>query len=428
MKKNVMLSPVVSAILILSLTGFSRANTDSGDVRGNDKSKDASVQRANPVQNNYEGHDGPYWFNRGYQLHQSERYVDAIEAFSHSIGLGYRQATALYNVACGFAMLDDKENALFWLERAFATGFNRVDLLKSDSDLDPLRSDPRFRDIVLRVSSTKRDDKPLKHKEQRDRDRLDETIIGFEQLRSSSSQDGEQWYKVGSRLIQLRDFDRAIVSLTRAVELLGYRGSSAMYNLACAYALKGDVEPGLEWLDRSVNSGFDDPGKLEEDSDIASLRRDPRFKKSLEMSRVLSLSQFNNDGSHDSQYSKSRWAPAVRLYESFLRDQPNNGRAWFNLGYALHYSREHSKAIEAFQRAIEHGYREPTSMYNIACANAMMRNPDAAFEWLDKSVQAGFEVEQYLEHDEDLDSLRSDPRFRRYAEMGKDRRKHSSEK
>ena len=137
--------------------------------------------------------DGPYWFNRGYALHQSDHYVEAIEAFSHSIGLGYRQPTAIYNVACGYALLNDKENALFWLERAFTSGFDRADLLKSDSDLDALRSDPRFKDLEQRVSSMKRDEKPLKEKDekekqkdksQKERDRLDEALINFEQLRA----------------------------------------------------------------------------------------------------------------------------------------------------------------------------------------------------------------------------------------------------
>jgi tetratricopeptide (TPR) repeat protein len=231
-------------------------------------------------------------------------------------------------------------------------------------------------------------------------------------------------------LIRLRDFDRAIVALTQAVDHLGYRGSSAMYNLACTYALKGDLEQGLRWLDQSVNAGFDDSGHLRDDPDIASLRTDPRFKKIQELSSILSLSRFNNDGSDDSQYSKSRWEPAIRLYESFLRDQPNNGRAWFNLGYARHYSREHTKAIECFQRAIEFGYRQPTSMYNIACANAMMGNRDSAFEWLDKSVRAGFDVESYIKGDGDLDSLRSDPRFERFLETsnGHPKDKHKTDK
>lgn len=114
------------------------------------------------------------------------------------------------------------------------------------------------------------------------------------------------------------------------------------------------------------------------------------------MSRLLSLSQVASD-SDEGQYSKKRWAPAIKLYESYLRDHPDSGRAWFNLGYALHYSSEHARAIEAFERAIQFEYKPPTSMYNIACANSMMGRKDVAFEWLGKSAQAGFEIENYIQ-------------------------------
>lgn len=409
---------LIFVILGLSLPVYSRP-ADEKHVRKMDKVKEMTVttSRVKTSGDDSAEHDGPYWFNRGYALHQSDHYVEAIEAFSHSIGLGYRQPTAIYNVACGYALLNDKENALFWLERAFASGFDQADLLKSDSDLDPLRSDPRFKEIIQKVALMKPDEKPHKEKSQKERDRLDESIINFEQLRSSSSQDGDRWYSVGSRLLGMRDFDRATAALSQAVELLGYRGSNAMYNLACNYALAGNVELGLQWLERSINAGFDGTDKLREDSDIANLRGDPRFRKIEERSRALSLSRFTADSDDNSQFSKRRWAPAVKHFESFLQGEPNNGRAWFNLGFALHYSSEHARAIDAFQQAIQNGYRPPTSMYNIACANAMMGNKDAAFEWLERSYEAGFNVEDYVRGDNDLDSLRSDPRFKRYMDM-----------
>src|ERR1041385_2101208 len=122
------------------------------------------------------------------------------------------------------------------------------------------------------------------NKTQKQRDRLDEAIINFEQLKSSSSTDGERWYTIGSRLLSMRDFDRATVALNKAIEILGYRGSNAMYNLACNYALAGNIELGLQWLEKAVNAGFDSPDKLIEDSDIASLRTDPRFKRIDELS------------------------------------------------------------------------------------------------------------------------------------------------
>jgi Flp pilus assembly protein TadD len=410
---------LLGLLLSISLLGYSQAARGSNDPRQSDKSKPASVEdstlaRVKGLDGDKAVHDGAFWFNRGYALHQADNYIEAIEAFSNSIALGYRQATAMYNVACGYALLNDKENAVFWLNRSLAAGFDRTDLLRDDSDLDPIRSDPRFKEIVQKASLTTKENKPAKDKTT---SRLEDAIESFEQLRREASRDGDEWYKTGSRLLRLRDYDRAVTALTQAVEHLGYRGASAMYNLACTYALKGDRNLGLEWLDKSVNTGFDNNDKLGEDPDIASLRAEPRFKQIRELSRVLSLSQFNTPGFEGSQYSKPRWTPAVKAYEAFLRDNPSNGRGWFNLGYALHYSSEHAKAIQAFEHAIQFGYRKPTSLYNIACANAMMGNTDAAFDWLQKSADEGFDVAGYVNGDEDLASLRSDPRFKRFARM-----------
>ncbi|HWO00475.1 MAG TPA: tetratricopeptide repeat protein [Blastocatellia bacterium] len=419
MKPNLNRLALLALVSMLSLPVYAQAPRGSSGLHESDKSKrapaqNADLRRAKSEEDN-EAHDGAYWFSRGYELHQSDRYVEAIEAFSHSIKLNHRQATSMYNVACGFALLSDKDNALFWLERSLEAGFDQTNLLRSDSDLDSLRSDPQFKELMQRVAFTDKESKTSKEKS--DGDRLQQALKDFDALKRESSNDGYEWYRVGSRLIRMRDYDRATIALTQAVDHLGYAGSSAMYNLACAYALKGDRERGLDWLEKSINAGFDDSTKLEADPDIASLRSEARFKKIEELSRTLSLSQFNNVGSDGSQYSKQRWAPAIKLYQSFVREQPNNGRGWFDLGYALHYSSEHAKAAEAFERAVRLGYRTPTSMYNVACAQSMMNHRDAAFEWLDKAVAAGFELGGYVRQDEDLDNLRSDPRFKRFLEM-----------
>lgn len=431
MKTNLRHIALLVLVLGVSVAAFSQTRER---WQKSEKSKQTSVEKVSLLtltneDSDKENHDGASWFGQGYSLHQSGHYIEAIDAYSHAIGLGHRQATCMYNVACSYALLNDKENALFWLDRALGGGFDRVDLLKEDSDLDSLRSDARFKNIVQKVATTKPDD-GTKKKEHPSSDRHNEAIINFEQLRSASSQDGEQWYKVGSRLLSLRDFDRATFALTQAVEHLGYEGASAKYNLACTYALKGDRELALDWLEKSINAGFGSEDKLREDPDIASLRGDARFKKIEELSRILSLSQAAVDSDDEGQYSKARWAPAIKRYETFLKDHADNGRAWFNLGYALHYSSEHAKAIDAFERAIQFDYKPPTSMYNIACANSMMSRKDAAFEWLGKSVNAGFDLENYVRSDDDLDNLRSDPRFARFMERSDDRHKdkHKSDK
>jgi adenylate cyclase len=57
-------------------------------------------------------------------------------------------ALNLYNVACTFATMGDNEKALDCLERSIKKGMTHVDWITHDTDLDPLRGDPRFKALL----------------------------------------------------------------------------------------------------------------------------------------------------------------------------------------------------------------------------------------------------------------------------------------
>ncbi len=57
-----------------------------------------------------------------------------------------------YNAACAFARAGDSTQALVWLERAIASGFSDKNLLATDPDLESIRSQPGFDDILKRIS------------------------------------------------------------------------------------------------------------------------------------------------------------------------------------------------------------------------------------------------------------------------------------
>jgi TolB-like protein/Tfp pilus assembly protein PilF len=54
-------------------------------------------------------------------------------------------------VALVYAGLEDKRQAFGWLEKAYEERFNRLAYLKVDPLWDPLRSDPRFADLLRRI-------------------------------------------------------------------------------------------------------------------------------------------------------------------------------------------------------------------------------------------------------------------------------------
>lgn len=380
--------------------------------------------------------DAEEWYSRAYRMHSSDRYLEAIEGFKRAIDLGYRKGTAMYNIACGYSLLNDKENALVWLQRSFDNGFDLTERIFNDSDLDPLRTDARFKRIMdsLPKSDDESDpEKSWKKKRKVRVDRLEQANQEYARLNQEQSTDGQEWAGVGMRMLLLRDLDRGITALLKAVNYSQDDASGAMYNLACAYSMKGDRDSGIQWLERSVNSGFDSPQKLSYDPDINNLRSDSRFASIEKLNNTLSLSQFKDEREDhkdrdDFRYNKERWAPAISLFDSFVKNDPKNGRGWFNLGYALHYSREHSRAIDAWQHALDLGYHKGTVAYDIACAYSMLNQRDQAFEWLEKAFNTGFGSNGNLSWDKDLDNLRSDPRFRPLVERSSyNRKSHSKE-
>jgi TolB-like protein/Tfp pilus assembly protein PilF len=56
------------------------------------------------------------------------------------------------NIAVAYAILDDKDKAFFWLEKAFAEKSGAIRTLKTVPSFDHLRSDPRFADLLRRMN------------------------------------------------------------------------------------------------------------------------------------------------------------------------------------------------------------------------------------------------------------------------------------
>lgn len=55
---------------------------------------------------------------------------------------------------------------------------------------------------------------------------------------------------------------------------------------------------------------------------------------------------------------------------------------------------------------------DPLVHYNLACSLALLKQPELAIKTLRKAVELGYRDFRYIREDRDLDSIRSDPRFR----------------
>lgn len=103
-----------------------------------------------------------------------------------------------------------------------------------------------------------------------------EAAEAYGSLAKGNPYDGDAWGNWGYCLHAIKKYDDAIPAYLKAIEL-GQNVPSNTYNLACAQALKGNKDESLKWLEKALNARFAEQQTLQTDTDLDSLRGDPRF-------------------------------------------------------------------------------------------------------------------------------------------------------
>jgi beta-lactamase regulating signal transducer with metallopeptidase domain len=99
-------------------------------------------------------------------------------------------------------------------------------------------------------------------------------------LLEQDPRDGRAWAYAGIAAFGNGDFEEAVGCFLAQYDL-GHVPTYASYNAACCYALMGRPEEAIEWLGRSLESGFEDLASLREDPDLAGLHGNPAFERLL---------------------------------------------------------------------------------------------------------------------------------------------------
>lgn len=100
----------------------------------------------------------------------------------------------------------------------------------------------------------------------------------FQKVVDQDANIGIAWQQLGYCLHMAGDLDAAIPVHKKAATFDQFKAVS-LYNLGCAYALKKDADKAFDYLNQAAAAGFDRVSLVEEDSDLDSLRDDPRFAK-----------------------------------------------------------------------------------------------------------------------------------------------------
>lgn len=87
---------------------------------------------------------------------------------------------------------------------------------------------------------------------------------------------GAAWFRLGYAHHTAKSYSQAIEAYQKAFTL-NWIPETTAYNMACAYARRGETGPAVQWLETALREGFRDARLLETDADLDSIRSDRAF-------------------------------------------------------------------------------------------------------------------------------------------------------
>ena len=176
------------------------------------------------------------------------------------------------------------------------------------------------------------------------------------------------------------DYERALRNYDRLVELDPAAHVVAHYNRALVHIYQGRLADATRELDRALSSEPDNP--------VA------------QSFRALTL------------YYQRDVAAATELMRKVLDEHPNMHGVRPILAMCLSAQGQHDEArAQLTDEVKQNAAVDPDIAYELASVYALEGMKDDAFEWLERAVALGNENRVPFEHDPNLASLRTDPRF-----------------
>ena len=135
---------------LFALTGLAQSNATATADELYQKQDWANAIKAYQTATTAEPNNGRAWYRLGMSHHSLGQYQQAVEAMLKAEAIGHNP-TVMYNLACAYARLGNKDKAFEWLNQAAQRGFGQVQTLENDPDLAGLHADARYKPLVERL-------------------------------------------------------------------------------------------------------------------------------------------------------------------------------------------------------------------------------------------------------------------------------------
>jgi adenylate cyclase len=195
---------------------------------------------------------------RGYALGQQRKFDEAREEFETAISLNPKLFEAYYYYGTVAFTQGELEQAAEMLEKASEV---------APDDIRGLQLLPQI------YRSLGREDEVLEASRRR---------LGLaERLLELDPDDIQSLLYGANALATLGERERSLEWASRVLEI-DTNDALVLYNIACFYALAGEVKPALQALERSYEAGLADPEWMRQDSDLDNLRNENRYQALIE--------------------------------------------------------------------------------------------------------------------------------------------------
>ncbi len=94
----------------------------------------------------------PLWLAMGWCYKRIGKLDQAIDALESAMAVEPSEAIVYYNLACYWSLAHNKAHALEYLSQAFEIDSSYRDLVHSEPDFDPMRSDPDFQTLTSLIA------------------------------------------------------------------------------------------------------------------------------------------------------------------------------------------------------------------------------------------------------------------------------------
>lgn len=105
-----------------------------------------------------------------------------------------------------------------------------------------------------------------------------EAALAWENVVEVNPINGRFWSQLASARYHNKDYRKAIAAYEKVLDLRQGFPSSAAYNIASCYALLGEKEQALKWLEKAFDMGYRYLEDAQTDGDLESLHEDSRFR------------------------------------------------------------------------------------------------------------------------------------------------------